>query len=232
MSKRKVSPRERARRAAQATRTPAAHTPAPVTTLPAVPLAPGDATALTAGDYRSAAGFRFQLPSRPGKYVVVRRTDLFSLFMADAVPLNLLEVVGELEDMHRKIMADPAALTSLDASKKAMITDAINRVVVVVVASPVVTADPNDHDPAHLFVSDLSFADRMAIFLAAQYPPALSAHDVPVTPVPRVAGDAAADFRQQESRPDAVARSNGAPVRSGAVVVDVPRVGPVEYIGA
>lgn len=226
----KVSPRERARRAAQSVRTTPAPAPA-ATTLPAVPLAPNDATALTADGYRAAAGFRFQLPSRPGKFVVIRRTDLFSLFMADAVPLNLLQVVGELEDLQRAITANPAALNALDAGTKAMITDAINRVVVVVVASPIVTADQDDPDSSHLFVGDLAFADRMAIFLAAQYPPALSERDETVTPVSRVAGDAAKHFRRTESRSDDPVGSNGQTLRPGAVVVDGPG-GKVEYIGA
>jgi hypothetical protein len=231
--KHKPSLRERARRARQSARTRPNEYVRPVDLQGTVQEAPPDAQPLTAAAYRKVAGFRFQLPSLPGQYVVIRRTNLFALFMADAVPMHLLEMAGELGRMQQQIASNPNLLATMDKITKQKLTDAINRVIEVAVASPRITLDPKlaKADSAVLHVDEIDFSDRLAIFIAVQYPPPIGkAEYVPVAPL--MAPDDARSFRGNEPRPDGAAVPNGPRVRPEAKQLDVPGVGPVEYISA
>jgi hypothetical protein len=242
-SRDKPSARERARRARQRSADTGTLPPAAPYVPQPVKEAPADGQLLTAQAYRSANAFRFALPSRPGSYVIVRRTDLFSLFMADAVPLNLLAVVGDLEKVRDAIQKNPATLAQMSALMRKQLTDAIDRVIVEAVAEPKLTLDPKvaAANPGILHVSEVALSDRLAIFFAANNPPPPGGPDdraitggASVTAA-RVAMETPANaiaFRGSEPAAHGDAAPNGPGVRSAAKLVDVPGVGSCEYAGA
>jgi hypothetical protein len=226
------SPREAARRAAQATTaTGQVRPPAPDWRPPLITAAPAAAEPLTAEDYRGASTFPYLLPTRQ-KTVQIKRTDLFSLFMADAVPMNLLAVIGELDNLQRSISDNPAILATMKPEMKRIVTDAIDRVIVQVVASPHIVLTREEAGPGKLWVGEVILTDKLSMFLAAQFPPPPKPGEFVHVAPPRLEGDAAREFRGNEPKPDGAVVSDGQSVRAKTVVVDDPVAGKVEYVGA
>jgi hypothetical protein len=196
---------------------------------PVITEARNDATALTADEYRASSAFKFAIPSRPNKFVMIRRITLLHLFMADAVPMGLLGQLAKLESLQTAAATNPALLAMMDKATKLQLEAAIDRVLCEAVASPKFTLDRSEVGPGVLHVSEFDFADKLAVFTAAQYPPPIQPGDV--IEVPRMESDAAAaTFPAREQGETDHPASNGQSLRPEARVVDLPGGGRAEYL--